>query len=94
MTIEEAMNQGTLIDVREPFEYQMQHAEGAINIPLGQIMAKAGEINKMKKPVLLYCQSGNRSGQAEMVLRQSGVEDAYNIGGVYEVIQLQKSVRV
>ncbi len=93
MTIEEALTQGTLIDVREPMEFQMQHAEGAINIPLGEIMNKQSDINTMKKPILLYCQSGNRSGQAEMLLRTLGVEDAFNIGSVFEVIQLQRQMQ-
>ncbi len=94
MTIQEAMKQGSIVDVREPYEFQMQHAEGAVNIPLGQVMSRVDEFARMKKPVLLYCQSGNRSGQAEMLLRSAGLEDVYNIGGIFEVIQLQRSIKV
>ena len=84
----------TLIDVREPFEFAMGHAEGAINIPLGSLPANIDRIRQMKQPVVLYCRSGNRSGQAEAFLRNCGVTQAYNAGGLEEVLYYQQVAKV
>ncbi|MDX1941970.1 MAG: rhodanese-like domain-containing protein [Saprospiraceae bacterium] len=84
----------TLIDVREPFEFSMGHAEGAINIPLGSIPANIDRIRQMQQPVILYCRSGNRSGQAEAFLRNCGVPQAYNVGSLEDVLHYQQVTKV
>jgi phage shock protein E len=75
----------TLIDVREPFEFAMGHAPGAVNIPLGSIPARADEFRAMPQPIILYCRSGNRSGQAMMFLKSCGIAEAYNAGSLEDV---------
>lgn len=77
----------TLIDVRESFEFFFGHAKGATNIPLGSIPAKIKEIEAMPKPIIVYCQSGNRSGQALRLLQENGVTEVYNGGGIAQVKQ-------
>lgn len=72
-----------LVDVRSPWEFEMGHLPGALNIPLEEIPLKAATIRETGKPVLLYCRSGNRSGMALNLLRQSGLPDIYN-GGAYD----------
>ncbi|MCB0556388.1 MAG: rhodanese-like domain-containing protein [Phaeodactylibacter sp.] len=79
----------SLIDVREPFEFAMGHAPGAVNIPLGTVPSRVEEFRKMPQPVILYCRSGNRSGQAMMYLKACGVSEAYNAGTVEEVMYYQ-----
>ena len=37
------VNEATIVDVREPFEYQMGKVEGSINIPLGQVPGRIEE---------------------------------------------------
>ena len=69
-----------LIDVREPFEFVSGHAEGARNIPLGELRGRTGEIQS-GTTVLLICQSGSRSGSAQRQLQQLGVSDVYNVTG-------------
>ncbi|MFN7119778.1 MAG: rhodanese-like domain-containing protein [Saprospiraceae bacterium] len=80
----------TLIDVREPYEFAAGSAEGAINIPLGSIPANVDRIRQMKQPVVVFCRSGMRSGQAEGFLRSVGVTQIYNAGGLYDVLEYQK----
>lgn len=75
----------TLLDVRESFELMMGQVEGSVNIPLGQIPNRVEEINAMSKPLILFCQSGNRSGQAVAFLKAKGVTEIYNGGGWQEV---------
>jgi len=65
-----------LVDVRSPWEYEMEHIPGAKNIPLEEIMYKVE---------VLYCRSGARSGMAVSILKQNGVADVYNGGGLGEM---------
>ncbi|MBK8251480.1 MAG: rhodanese-like domain-containing protein [Polyangiaceae bacterium] len=71
----------TLVDVRTPEEYASGHIQGAVNIPLQQFDSRAAEIPS-GKPVVLYCRSGARSGQAASILRGKGRTDVHNLGGM------------
>ena len=64
---------GIVIDVRTPAEYSGGHVAGSKNIPLNEIPNRAKEIAGMKKPIVLCCRSGNRSGQATQFLQAAGV---------------------
>ena len=75
------LKEATIIDVREPGEFSMGSIEGSTNIPLGQVPQMVEEFKEMKKPLVLCCVSGNRSGQAVQFLEANGVEDIYNGGG-------------
>lgn len=79
----------TLIDVREPYEYAMGNVKGSINIPLGTIPGKVAEINEMPRPIVLFCASGNRSGQATSFLQGNGLQDTYN-GGSWVMVDAMK----
>lgn len=82
-----------LIDVREPWEFQRAHAEGAILIPLGELMRKLNRFREIEGPILLYCRSGNRSGLAAAMLQAEGFSEAYNIGGLNEVLDTQEAIK-
>lgn len=69
----------TVLDVREPAEYQAGHYEGAINIPLGTLRERMSELPQDEE-VLTYCAVGQRSYYASRALRQYGF-DARNISG-------------
>lgn len=83
------LNEATIVDVREPFEYQMGRVEGSINIPLGEVTGRLEEFKNMKKPLVLCCASGGRSGQATQYLSQCGVEQVYN-GGGWNIVAMRK----
>lgn len=71
-----------LLDVREPDEFAKSHLLGAKNIPLGQLDARAGELDKHKsKPVIVHCETGNRSNTGMAKLRAKGFERAVNLSG-------------
>jgi rhodanese-related sulfurtransferase len=78
----------TLVDVRNAWEFEEGHAIGAINIPLDEIPARLNEFKKMDSPVLLYCRSGNRSGMANLILKQNGFENSYNAGSLFDLQQI------
>ena len=69
-----------VVDVRSPWEYEMEHIPGAKNIPLEEVPNKVEEIKSFKSPVVLYCRSGNRSSQAKLILEQNGFTNVVNGG--------------
>jgi rhodanese-related sulfurtransferase len=71
-----------LVDVREPHE----HADfniGGILLPLGQVqMLQIDSIEDLKnEAIYIYCRSGNRSGQACMMLESMGFANLTNVSG-------------
>jgi len=70
----------TLLDVRQPHEYEAQHLPGARLIPLPDLEARIGEMDP-SLPVIAYCRSGNRSRVAAQMLAQRGFKEAYSIRG-------------
>ena len=74
-----------LIDVRSEFEFQMGNVEGSICIPLDEVPYSIDRFKEMDGPILLFCASGNRSGQAAAFLRAHGVEEAYNVGSWIDI---------
>ncbi|WP_298955733.1 rhodanese-like domain-containing protein [uncultured Campylobacter sp.] len=72
-----------VIDVRSADEYAAGHVKHAINIPLGELESRLDEINDYKdKNVVLYCNTGNRSGKALDLLKQKGFNVLMNAPGV------------
>lgn len=74
-----------VIDVRNDWEYQEEHINGAVNIPLHEIPAQLGKLKDLQGPLILYCRSGNRSGAAVNMLKQAGIKDVYNGGGISDM---------
>src|SRR5690606_4076605 len=85
ITVEElkAMMDGNqefqLIDVREPFEYEVSNLNG-INIPLGGLLLDVDKIEK-SIPVIIHCRTGKRSAQAISLLEQKGYDNLANLKG-------------
>ena len=71
-----------IVDVREPHE-NVAFNIGGILIPLGKIQTmQVDELEEFKnEEVILYCRSGNRSGQACMVLDMLGFKNTKNLVG-------------
>jgi len=69
-----------LIDVREPFEYEIARINGAKLIPLGEIGERLSELQR-ERPIIVHCHSGKRSAQAVGVLQQHGFTNVYNLEG-------------
>jgi len=71
-----------LVDVRTPGEFAGGHVSGSVNIPLNNLPAQLGKF-KNKKNIVVFCRSGNRSGQAKIILEQNGFTRVVN-GGSWE----------
>ena len=71
-----------VLDVRDASEYGKGHMLHARSIPLDSLDARAGELEKQKaKPVIVVCDTGNRSGKAASLLRKRGFEKVFTLGG-------------
>ena len=69
-----------VVDVREPEEHALGAVPGAVNIPLGELRERLGELDK-DKLIVAYCQVGMRGYLAERVLKQRGFKAANLSGG-------------
>ena len=71
----------TLLDVREPFEYEMAHIEGAKLIPLGELPAHLEQIGDRNRELVVHCYSGVRSAHAVELLQRVGFDNVFNLEG-------------
>ncbi len=71
-----------LVDVREPNENADFNIGGKL-VPLGRIQSmQADELDDLKNSeVICYCRSGNRSGQACLILETMGFQNVKNLSG-------------
>jgi glyoxylase-like metal-dependent hydrolase (beta-lactamase superfamily II)/rhodanese-related sulfurtransferase len=71
-----------IVDVREPAEWQAElgHLQGARLLPLAQLIAHAGELDR-QRPVVTVCRSGTRSAQAAVLLARAGFAEVANLAG-------------
>ncbi len=68
-----------LIDVREPFEFEICNLNGEL-IPMGIILNETEKISK-EKTVIIHCKSGGRSGVIVNELEKKGYSNVYNLKG-------------
>ncbi len=68
-----------LLDVRQPVELVVESVQGAVNIPLGQLRARLGELPRDRE-ILVICRSAQRAYYATRILLQNGLK-ARNISG-------------
>jgi len=69
-----------IIDVREPYEWQLGHIPGARLVPLGRIAAEIPLLDK-RRETILYCKVGVRSMFAAKQLADAGVSEVRNLAG-------------
>lgn len=74
-----------LLDVRTASERRGRAIGGSLHIPLQSLRGRLGELEKYKgKEIVCYCQSGNRSASAALLLRKRGHTVANLRGGIAE----------
>jgi len=69
-----------LIDVREPWEYQICRIEGSESMPLSRFGKHLDAIDGAR-PIVCICHHGTRSLQVAMALEQRGCREVYNLTG-------------
>jgi phage shock protein E len=84
--VREKIKAGALVvDVRTPAEFASGAYQGAINIPLDQVEKRLADFGARKHAIVVYCRTGNRSGQAKVILEKNGFSDVTNGGGLKDM---------
>lgn len=94
MNIEELIQQNhcTIVDVRTSGEFAGGNVSGSVNIPLQELDTRFDEILTLKTPLVLCCASGGRSGFAQQILSEKGI-DCINGGSWLSVNYLQSNTK-
>jgi len=72
-----------ILDVRTPGEFAEVRLEGAVLIPIDQVVKRISEIPR-DRPILVYCAVGSRSSQVAGYLARLGYPEVYNLyGGIW-----------
>lgn len=69
-----------LVDVRTPAEFAAGHIPGAVNIPVQELDARMAELEPKSSALVVYCRSGNRSGNAARRLKSAGFSAVSDLG--------------
>ena len=69
-----------LLDVREPWEFEVCHIDGSINIPMGQIPQQVGQLQNTDE-IVVICHHGIRSQNVIRFLQQQSVNGLVNLDG-------------
>lgn len=71
-----------LLDVREASELEKSgYVEGAVNIPVREVLKNLDKLPAQDQPIVVYCGSGHRGGYVLSALRLLGYENVRNLGG-------------
>ncbi|MBL7731363.1 MAG: rhodanese-like domain-containing protein [Chitinophagaceae bacterium] len=91
--IKDAIRKGAIIiDVRTAAEYDNGHIPDAFHIPVDRIKANAERLKDAKRPIIVCCNSGDRSSQAVHMLKAKGIKEVYNGGNWESLLTTMKSV--
>lgn len=78
--VRQLMNEGAVaLDVRERGEFEASHVDGAINMPLGDLLESSASLPKTA-PIVAYCGHGERAMTGISLLERKGIE-AWNLEG-------------
>ncbi|MFZ0727379.1 MAG: rhodanese-like domain-containing protein [Desulfobacterales bacterium] len=81
----------TVLDVRQPGEYESGHIPGAKLIPLPDLGERLNEID-VNKPTLVYCAVGGRSRVAAQMLAGKDFHEVYNVSGGFKAWQSDRAI--
>lgn len=70
-----------VVDVREPWEWEIAHIEGSQLLPLGELPARLGELGT-SNDIVTVCHKGQRSLQAQQLLHGAGFRARSLAGGI------------
>jgi rhodanese-related sulfurtransferase len=76
----EAGDRPELLDVREPWEYELAHIEGSRLIPMGELSERVPELDPAAETVVI-CHYGSRSAYVTSALKQGGFAKVLNLEG-------------
>jgi rhodanese-related sulfurtransferase len=88
----EAGDRLVLLDVREPWEFELARIEGSSLIPMSELQERFTELDPDAETVVI-CHHGNRSSYVTRALRRAGFEKVLNLeGGIDAYSSVDESV--
>lgn len=90
--VDEIRNGAYLVDVRTASEYAGGTVKGAVNIPLNELESSLDRF-KGKASIVVFCQSGNRSGKAKNMLKKNDFRQVLNGGGWRSLDKLVNDIK-
>lgn len=91
--IKNALRKGAIIiDVRTGIEFDRGHVPDAFNIPADRIKISTERLKEAKRPLIVCCNSGERSSIAVQLLKAKGVKDVYNGGSWENVLKIMETL--
>jgi rhodanese-related sulfurtransferase len=81
-------NDGVVLDIREPYEWEQGVLPSAIQIPMGEISSRIGELDT-ERAYLVVCRVGGRSQQVAAFMAVNGHERVANLAGGMKALGLQ-----
>jgi rhodanese-related sulfurtransferase len=91
VTVKQMLDRGdkfTLLDCREPDEYATARIDGSTLIPMREMAARLGELDKQSR-IVVHCHHGGRSLRMTQFLRQQGFGQVQNMTGGIDAWSLQ-----
>ncbi len=85
-----ARNKSFVVDVRQPDEYGKGFIEGAVNIPLRELVRNLQSLPAMEQTIVLVCDSGHRSAIGMTALQMLGYKSAKSLAGGMQSWQAAK----
>jgi rhodanese-related sulfurtransferase len=73
----------TVLDVREPWEVAIVRIPGSLHIPMGEVPARLGELDR-DAPLVVMCKVGGRSARVAQFLAARGFSQVANLSGGIE----------
>ncbi|GEA59771.1 rhodanese-like domain-containing protein [Vibrio comitans] len=79
-----------VIDVRTPQEFSGGHLDNAVNIPVSDLSRADLSFVDKDDQIVVYCRSGNRSGNAKQILLTKGYKHVHNGGGLQMMLSVKQ----
>ena len=76
-----AEGKAKLIDVREPWEFATAHVQGSVDMPMGDVPARAHQELDPEERLVVLCHHGMRSMNVTVWLRNQGFEQVQSLRG-------------
>jgi rhodanese-related sulfurtransferase len=84
----------TLLDVREPWEFDIANIPGSKHIPMGDIPSRAHQELDPDEHIVVVCHHGVRSMSVTNWLRQQGFENSQSMSGGIDAWSRQIDAKV
>ncbi len=82
-----------ILDVRSPKQFEVDHVDGAINVPLKTLRSYAKTLDE-NQTIVTYCNKGTTGNAAQNVLINLGFKQVYNLSGGNKNYQRYKRFQV